>query len=292
MPEVASATPSVPPRWRWNRRRFLKWTAGAAGLALAGGAYSLLEAGWFQITRPAWTVPNLPGPFEGLAAAFLADLHHGPWTGLDYVRAAVEAANALEPDLILLGGDYVHRGARFISPCIRELSALRAPLGVYGVLGNHDHWHGAQATRDALKAAGIACLDNQGVWLERGGARLRLGGVGDLWEDRQDLGAALGDARESDAALVLSHNPDFAETVDDGRVGLVLSGHTHGGQVWLPFLGAPVLPSRYGQKYRAGWVRAPATNVYVSRGLGTISPPVRFGCRPELALGRLTAGTA
>lgn len=275
---------------RFSRRRFLKWTAGGfASAGLLGGGYTLFEAGWIEVTRPILPLPKLPAPFEGLTVAFLTDLHHGPWTGLEYIREIVRRTNALAPDVILLGGDYVHQDRRYIAPCAAELAALSAPLGVYGVLGNHDHWEGAAETQDALKAAGVTVLDNDGVWLQRDGARMRLGGVGDLWEDVQNLDEALSDATSGDACLVLSHNPDFTETLVDPRVGLLLSGHTHGGQAYVPFYGAPVVPSRYGQKYRAGFVLGPAAPVYVSRGLGAITPPLRFACRPELALLTLRA---
>ena len=112
--------------------------------------------------------------------------------------------------------------------------------------------------------------------------------MGDLWTDTPDIGAALGDATDRDASIVLSHNPDVAETLRDPRVGLMLSGHTHGGQVVIPFYGAPRVPSAYGQKYLHGLVRGPACDVFVSRGVGTISPPVRLFCRPEVVLLTLT----
>ena len=135
-----------------------------------------------------------------------------------------------------------------------------------------------------FRTAGIEELTNRGVWLQRGGSRLRLGGVDDLWFGKPDISAALGDASASDACLVLSHNPDFAETLTDRRVGLILSGHTLGGQVCIPGIGAPIIPSRYGQKYLKGLVEAPTTQVYISRGLGTESRPMRFNSRPELTL--------
>ncbi len=135
-----------------------------------------------------------------------------------------------------------------------------------------------------LADAKIPDLTNTGVWLERNGGRLRICGVGDLWTDHQDMSAALGDATESDATIVLSHNPDFVESVRDPRAGLVLSGHTHGGQVVVPGFGAPIVPSRYGQKYLHGLVQGPRCRVFVTRGVGTISPPVRFLCRPEVDL--------
>ncbi len=138
--------------------------------------------------------------------------------------------------------------------------------------------------RAALERHRIPDLTNRGLWLENRGSEIRLCGVGDLWEDQQDLEAALGEAEHRDAAILLSHNPDYVEQIHDQRVGLVLSGHTHGGQVVFPFAGAPFVPSRYGEKYLHGLVRTPTTQVFVARGIGTITPPVRFRCRPEIVL--------
>ncbi|MBM4143811.1 MAG: metallophosphoesterase [Lentisphaerae bacterium] len=274
-----------------NRRQFLdKVFWGFAGLPLAGLGYTFLEAKWCRVIRRSVPLPNLPEAFAGYKLAFLSDIHHGPNVPLAYVRRVVAMTNALNADVICLGGDYVHRDRRYIAPCFEELRNLRAGDGVYGVLGNHDHWESAAETRAAMAQNGIADLTNTGVWLRRGGARLRLCGAGDLWEDAQDLAAALGDAAEGDAAVLLAHNPDYAEEISDRRVGLVLSGHCHGGQVVFPFVGAPLIPSRYGRKYLHGLVQAPAVKVFVTRGVGTISPPVRFRCRPEIALLTLRAG--
>lgn len=247
----------------------------------------MFEAGWVRIDRRTLPLPRLPRSFDGLTIAFLTDLHHGPFTELEFVRAVVRTILALRPDLILLGGDYSHRGRQYIRPCFEVLAALEAPLGVYGVFGNHDYWNGELETRQGMAAAGITELTNCGVWLTRGPDRFRLAGVDDLWQGRPDVAAALGYATLEDACLLVSHNPDLAETLNDPRVGLVLSGHTHGGQLLLP-TGAPYTGSRYGQKYLRGLVQAPATRVFVSCGLGTTHLPVRIGSRPEINLIRLT----
>jgi predicted MPP superfamily phosphohydrolase len=173
-------------------------------------------------------------------------------------------------------------------PCIEALSRLKAPLGVFAVPGNHDHWDDIGLFHDCLKEFGIADATNTGCWIELEGERLRLGGVDDLWEGKQDLNAALGGASHSDCCILLCHNPDYVERLRDSRVSLVLSGHTHGGQVSIPGYYRHV-PSRYGSKYLAGLVRTPWTQVYVSRGLGVSGPPVRFCCRPEINLLTLTA---
>ena len=268
-----------------NRRTFLR-TALAATVPAGFGtaAYGVFESGWVEIARPVLALPRLPAVFDGTTVAFLTDIHHGPFTSLDYVNAVVRTTLALQPDLIVLGGDYSLKDGKYIRPCFEALTALDAPMGVYGVLGNHDYRHGLSETRDGFARAGIAELTNRGVWLERDGYRFRLAGVDDLWLGTVDVKAALGDATEDDACLLLSHNPDVAEKLHDPRVGLMLSGHTHGGQVVFPNGDAPFVPSHYGQKYLKGFVRAPLTSVYVSRGLGTTSAPFRVGSRPELTL--------
>jgi uncharacterized protein len=268
-----------------DRRKFLK-TAGltALGSVGAGMVYPFLEAKWTRVVRRTIVLPNLPAPFRGTTVALLADVHHGPFVPLAYIQRVVAMTNALKPDIVALAGDYVYQHDFYIAPGIEELGKLRAPLGRFAVRGNHDNWSFQPLSRAALSEARLPDLNNTGVWIERNRTRLRICGVGDLWTDHQDLDAALGDATLSDAVLLLSHNPDFVEMIRDPRVGLVLSGHTHGGQIVVPGYGAPVVPSRYGQKYLHGLVQGPCCPVFVTRGVGTISPPVRFLCRPEVVL--------
>jgi uncharacterized protein len=269
-----------------NRRRLLR-KAGLAALGFStvcGSAYPFLEAKWCRLTRQTIEVPNLPRRFRGTTVALLADIHHGPFVPLAYIRQVVAMTNTLAPDIVVLAGDYVHRHASYIAPGVAELGKLRARLGRFAVRGNHDNRGYTILSRDALADANLSDVNNRGIWIEQGNDRLRMCGVGDFWTDRQDLGAALGDATDRDAVLLVSHNPDFVETIRDERVGLVLSGHTHGGQVVVPGFGAPIVPSRYGQKYRYGLVEGPRCRVFVTCGVGTISPPVRFLCRPEVAL--------
>jgi len=253
-----------------------------------GVGYSLLEAKWLAVNRIDLAVPNMPDAFKGKRVAFIADFHHGPYVPLPYIRHTVDVANSLNADMILLGGDYPHRGRQFIEPCIAEVARLRAPLGVYAVLGNHDYYDGVSPyVKGALREARIPELTNRGVWIEEGGARLWLCGVGDYWQDVQDLPAALGKTTVRDAVILMSHNPDYVEEIRDPRVGMVLSGHTHGGQVNLPIIGAPIVPSIYGQKYAHGLAQGPVAPVFVTRGVGTIVPPVRLCCRPEVVLATL-----
>lgn len=273
---------------------------GAA--ALAGlGVWSVVEPRLCRVTRLDLALPRLPAAFDGFTIAFLADTHHGPSMPLSYLQRVVAMTNALEPDLVALGGDYVHRprrwrpgsgGRAYIRPGIAVLAGLRAREGRFAVLGNHDIRVSREETSRALAEHGLTELTNAGVWLARGGARLRLCGVDDHRFGRPDLAAALAGSSASDAVVLLAHNPDFAETLQDPRVSLILSGHTHGGQVVLPWFGAPLVPSRYGQKYRAGLVQAPVAPVFVTCGVGVVAPPVRFNCRPEIALLTLRASAA
>jgi predicted MPP superfamily phosphohydrolase len=274
-----------------DRRKFLRWAASAAvGTPAAAIGYGLFEASWFRVARLNVPVPNLAEAFAGTTVALVTDLHHGRYTSLHYIRTVVAVTNSLKPDVILLGGDYAHEHRRYLPPCFEVLAELKAPLGVYGVLGNHDHWYSASLARSSMRKANIVEVTNTGYWLMLRGSRLRIAGVDDLWEGVQNLDAALEDASPRDASILLSHNPDYVETLTDRRVGLVLSGHTHGGQVVLPGLYAPYIPSRYGRKYLHGLVKTDHTQVYVSRGLATVGPPVRIGARPEISLLTLVPG--
>jgi predicted MPP superfamily phosphohydrolase len=268
-----------------NRRIFLKAIAASAlPSAAATASYGLYEASCAEVIRPTLALPRMPAAFDGMRIAFLADIHHGPFTTIEYVASIVRTTLSLRPDLIVLGGDYSLKDGKYIRPCFDVLAGLSAPMGVYGVLGNHDYLHGLAETREGFKSANIEELTNRGVWLSRGSNRFLLAGVDDMWMGKVMMGQAISAAKPDDACLVVSHNPDLAERLRDVRVGLLLSGHTHGGQVVFPTGGAPFVPSNYGQKYLHGVCKAPDTTVYVSRGLGTTSVPVRFCSRPELTL--------
>jgi predicted MPP superfamily phosphohydrolase len=279
-----------------SRRRFLRWALGvplgatAAAAAAAGYAYGL-EPGWLALERVAVCVPDLRPALDGLTVAHLSDLHWGPYTGQQEIHAAVEMVNAVAPDLIVLTGDYVLHSATYAAPCARELAVLRAPLGVYAVTGNHDYWTDIDVVAAELSAAGLVLLRNESQRLEVGGASLWLAGVDDVYEGHDDLGAALASIPRDEPLLLLAHEPDFADVAacDPHRIVLQFSGHSHGGQINLPLLGRPVLPP-LGKRYPAGLQTVPgsALQVYTSRGVGVIDPPVRFNCRPEVAL--LTLG--
>ena len=290
------------PETTMNRRQFLRRLArryALPGVLFGSGAgsyglcYGLYEAQRYGVQRIDIAVRNLPEAFDGTTIAYLADTHHGPFNSLKYLQAVVATTNALRPDIVALGGDYVEKRSKYspfpshrhyIEPGVAVLAELRAPMGRFAVLGNHDYLVNAGLTRHALARHGLTDLTNTGVWLERGGARLRFCGVDDFRCGHPSLPPALGDMTMADAAVVLSHNPDFVQGIRDPRVDLVLSGHTHGGQVVLPLVGALITSSWYGQKYLQGLRQGPSARVYVTRGLGTTGIPVRVSCPPEIAL--------
>lgn len=256
---------------------------GASGFFLTSSlVYPFAEAQMCRITRYRLHLKNLPPQFTGTHIVFLSDLHLGPTVSLDYLQGVLKIAQDLRPDLLALGGDYVFKSASYIWALSGILEKVRAPLGVFGILGNHDYANDVTSIRAALRKAQVQDLTNTGVWLSKDGRRIRLCGVDDFCLGDPDADASLGDATDSDAVLMLSHNPDFLETLTDPRVTIALCGHTHGGQIRIPGWGAPVIPSIYGQKYAYGLVKAPHTQVLVTSGVGTIIVPARFCCPPEV----------
>jgi uncharacterized protein len=261
-----------------SRRRFLVATA-ATTLAVAT-AGSVSEPYRFTIEHVSLSLPHLRSP---LRAAFLTDLHYGTWIGPGSVEAWVDATNGLRPDAIFIGGDIVdHHGRADLGPLLASLTRLQAPLGVYGVWGNHEYARfddDLRGFRRRLQDAGVTVLVNEGVPLRDD---VYLAGVDDLRRGVADIRAAVRARPPSSACVLLSHNPDLLPDVPV-NVGVTLCGHTHGGQVRLPGIGPVVTSSRYGARFAAGWVRGPALG-YVSRGLGVTFAPVRFNCPAELTL--------
>ncbi len=250
-----------------------------------------VEARSISVTRNEIELPHLPEAFEGTIVAFLTDFHCSALTPPDFLAKVIEETNRHKPDLILLGGDYISRGLDYLRPVTQVLRRLEAPLGIYGVLGNHDYWQDPAAIRAALRQSGIVDVTNAGRWVSRDGSRIRIAGVGDLWQDDQDLHTALAGVQDHDAVILLSHNPDYVMQLNDKRVGLVLSGHTHGGQIRLPRFGPVITNSKYGQRLASGLVSLDSCQLYTSRGIGTVVVPLRYQCPPEIALFTLRSKT-
>jgi uncharacterized protein len=239
-------------------------------------AYS--ETYWYDVHSVVIVDSRIPSEFNNETIVFFSDVHYGPFFGAERVRHAVDLVNSLEPDYIILGGDYTDKmGGRdytSVKPVFDELKRLNS-VPRYGVLGNHDYWVSRTIIEEGLRNAGITPIDNVCTNLSDG---IRLCGVGDFWEDIQSFESGVGNY-----TVLVSHNPDYAEELKGEDVDLVLSGHTHGGQVTFFGLFAPYLPSDYGQKYRAGLVDNGFNKVYVTRGVGQ-SWPLRFFARPEITV--------
>ncbi len=264
-----------------DRRRFLTRTAAvAATAAVAWSGVQVAGTFRFDVVRERAALAGLAAP---LRLAWLSDLHHGPFVGTARVRTWVDAALAEAPDLVLLGGDLVDQrsGDDTDESLVAELARLRAPLGALAVWGNHDRHRFRRGDRftPLLREAGIDVLLNRGVQVRDD---LHVAGVDDVRLGRPDLRAALSDRPGSGATLLASHNPDLLPGVPVD-VGLTLSGHTHGGQIVLPGIGAPFSASRFGDRFLAGFVEGPARG-YVSRGLGVSAIPIRVNCRAELTI--------
>lgn len=269
---------------RVTRRRFLKWMLGStatAGFSVLGGVgyAALIEPRWPVVERVDVPLPGLPTDLDGFTIVQLSDLHRGPVMTQENITQAVELALRQEADLIVLTGDYVSSSADYAPSCAEALSLLVASGDVLACLGNHDHWTDADTVAGALAGAGLTVLRNTAREVADG---LWVAAVDDVWERYADLEKALEEVPAGAAVVLLAHEPDYADEVAaDGRVSLQLSGHSHGGQVRLPFIGPPLLPY-LGRKYPAGLYRVGGMWLYVNRGVGLISPPVRFNCRPEV----------
>jgi uncharacterized protein len=262
--------------------------AAAAAGGLAAWA-ALVEPLWLEVRRSRIHVRGLHPDLEGFRVALLSDLHAGEGTPLWLVRRACRLAMRERPHLVAVTGDLTSDRWRSFRPVLRALRCLAAPYGVWAVPGNHDHVVGIARWRRELEAHPVVRpLVNEAHLLPAGRAALCVAGVDDLSQGTPRL-EMLPPPAKRDFTLLLAHDPDTAErarrTFD--AVDLVVSGHTHGGQVRLPFMGPVLNPSR-GETYDQGLRRRPWTQVYVSRGVGTVHLPVRFLCRPEVAVLELT----
>jgi len=267
-----------------DRRAFLKWLLIGGGTVLAASYPVFIERRWLQVNRYQVPVAGLPAAFHGFSIAQLTDIHLGQLVSDGFVEQLVQRTNALNIDLIVCTGDYVH--ARNTQAEIDRvwplLSRLQAREGVMSVLGNHDHWADSERSLYWLQRSGQDLRHRSRV-IERGGQRLVFAGAGDFWEDQLGIDQAFAESRPGDCRVLLSHNPDSVDTPFNTPVSLVLSGHTHGGQVVLPWIGAPVLPVQ-NKRYSSGLIATPNTQLFISRGIGWAILPVRFNCYPEIAV--------
>lgn len=281
---------------RITRRSFLTLAASSlGGFALYSG-----EIARHELHVETYTVhlPRLPDSFRGMRIAQISDIHFVEFTESFFLREVVERVNSLKPDVVVLTGDFVTYGPirwpreeahkrfalRHMPECASILSDIRCPLR-YATLGNHDMMVGGRSVCGDLVNQGLPVLRNTAVPLERNGQRLWLVGLGsacakDADPDRAIPGSVL---RDKEPMIVLAHEPDILPTVAQFGADLMLSGHTHGGQVRVPYMPPAFLPD-YGRKYIEGWFGYGSTQLYVNRGIGTIGVPMRLNCPPEITL--------
>lgn len=236
---------------------------------------------------------NWPAGFDKLKIAVLSDLHVGaPHINPEKMQLIISTVNEAQPDLILLLGDYISdvRGGKVVEPEIiaESLKGLRARFGVFTVLGNHDwEWDGPRVRR-ALEAVGLPVLENDVARIEHNGDAIWIAGITDAWTNRADIAGTLKKVTDNYPVIAITHNPDLFPDMPS-RVILTLAGHTHGGQVNLPFIGRPIVPSEFGQRYAAGYVFENGHHLFVTTGIGTSAIPVRFRVPPEIVILTLTS---
>jgi len=270
-----------------NRRNFLKF-AIYGSIVLAGSYPVLIERNIVLVNRYKIPIPKLPAAFHGFTIAQLTDVHLGFLVSESFVTNIVNTTNQLQTDIIVCTGDYVH--ARNTKEEIDKvwpiLTQLHAKAGVYSVLGNHDHWADTNRSLYWLDRSGQN-IRHIHKTIYRGTDKIVIGGAGDYWEDELKIDSAFSNSNDVESSsvcrILLAHNPDSIDTKFHTSISLVISGHTHGGQVVIPFLGPPVLPV-HNKKYTSGLIKTPKTQLFISRGIGWAIYPVRFNCYPEIAV--------
>ncbi len=251
--------------------------------ALAQAAkHALAEPFMLSIERQDIYLLRLPRKLDGLRIVHLSDFHYGPMVNPEHLERAVKTANELRPDLIALTGDYISQDRGYAAPCAEVVGKLRARHGVYAVLGNHDHWTDATLIADLFRAEGIRVLINEGARMDLREESFWLAGVDDTMVGLEDLSLAMAGSSDHEFKLLLAHNPTILRRAARAGVDLVLSGHTHGGQVaWRSEKNRSGRPRR---RMLRGLGRRGQTQIYVTRGLGTVVLPIRYGCPPEISV--------
>lgn len=274
----------------WTRRKFLTSVAATAAIgACATAAHATLIAPFdYELTGRDVFIKNLPSAFDGFRITQVTDIHHSSLVPLEEVRRVVEIARDTAPDMFALTGDFTthDKHERLLEPCAELLATLAAPCGVWAVTGNHDHTDNPQRVVETLRRHRIEVLYNQNTGLTHKGDALQLAGIADRSWAATDWIKARRGLDFARPAILLSHQPYVFDEAESREYDLILAGHTHGGQVSLPIIGAPV---RFMEQFRyvSGLFTRGRTQLYVSRGTGVIGLPVRFGARPEIAVIRL-----
>ncbi len=242
-----------------------------------------VEPNWLEVVEVPVTLPHLSAEFEGYRIVQITDVHADQWMNRDRIAQIADQMNRQHPDLMVLTGDYVNHNSVQYASSLKAFETLKAPDGVLAILGNHDQGREQHLIRKALEEGGVQVLHNEVVSIDRKGGTLQVAGVGDVWTEQDDLSKVLQDLSGMGAAIMLAHEPDFADkTAATGRFDLQLSGHSHGGQVKIPFLKRVTPP--LGEKYPIGQYQVGDLIQYTSRGVGVSGIHIRFNCRPEITV--------
>ncbi|MVP01766.1 metallophosphoesterase [Paenibacillus lutrae] len=285
------------PNLKMTRRAFLGKGKIVVGAFLAApfasyGYARFAEPKWIRTTHVPLRMSRLPKAFDGMRIVHFSDVHIGPYLSPDELPQLMERIQSLNPDLICFTGDLYDYRVYDKARVTAALASLKAPLGKFAVLGNHDYYESPRETEKVFQSAGFELLTNRSVPVVQGKSQIRVAGVDDMWEGRPELDRALQGTTGQEFVLLLSHAPDFADIALERPVDLQLSGHSHGGQVRLPFYGALTTPM-HGKKYVDGLYKLGGgkLHVYTNRGIGMTLHPVRFWCRPELTVLTLSSGS-
>ena len=271
-----------------SRRRFLqssKWVVAPAFLGSTGsyGYGALLERHRLTVEKHQVSLSLGTGAPQRLRAVSLTDFHFDPLYEVDFIAECVRQVNELKPDVVLLTGDYISDTSHRFSDFAEVIGGLKPACGVFACLGNHDQWGHSKPITEALRAQHIDVLRNHHTRVACNGGELILAGLGSAWAGKPDWAAAGRGVKAGERVLALMHEPDFANQLStDSRVVMQFSGHTHGGQIRLPGVGALRLPS-WGKQFQAGFYDVGNLKLYVNRGIGTIEHHVRLFCPPEIA---------
>jgi predicted MPP superfamily phosphohydrolase len=278
----------TPIQWRHGRPRPRRPREEARPLSVIKSALgemarmALAEPFMTAVERQEINLRRLPKALDGFRIVHLSDFHYGPLVDSRHLERAIEIANDLKPDLFALTGDYISQERSYAAPCAELAGRLHARYGVFAVLGNHDHWTDAKLIADLFRAEGIRMLLNEGLRIDVRGESFWLAGVNDTMVGLEDLPLALAGSGDGELKLLLAHNPVILRRAARADVDLVLSGHTHGGQVTLrPEKNRSGRPRR---RMLRGLGRRANTQIYVTRGLGMVVLPIRYGCPPEVSV--------
>ncbi len=276
-----------------TRRQFLYTGAAAVAGIAALGTDGYLESYRLQLKKIEVPLRRLPQQFDGFTIVQLSDFHYEEEFSAIPIRRSVDLVNSLHPDLVVFTGDFVTApmfrlgrhaalvAANAVFPCAAILSGIKARTGSFAILGNHDAFSNPALVASGLRAHGIPLLKNSSVPIEHAGARFWLAGIDDALEGQPDLGAAIEKIPAGEPIVLLAHEPDFADEAALTPVDLQLSGHSHGGQIWIPGVGAPWLPP-LARIYPRGLYKIENMVLYTNVGIGTIRIPVRINCIPEI----------